>query len=140
MCVYIYISYPHQLCQHSNDESGSGCSFRILAGRGSDLPAARSGCCKREYTGSTSPKDSAGTDLGKVPQYRLDSAITESLRFIGIALCRKRGLSRSAPQALCYIPLETLACCIPLVAQPLCLPQDKNLWVCRENLPLTYPM
>ena len=82
--VYIHTLYPHQLRQHSSDESVSGCSFRILAGRGSDLPAARSGCCKREYTESTSPKDSAGTDLGKVPQGRLDSAISESLWFIGV--------------------------------------------------------
>ena len=55
-----------------------------------------------------------------------------------MGVCRKGGLSRSAPQVLCYIPRETPACYIPLVAQPSCLPQDKNIWVCRENLPLLH--
>ena len=55
-----------------------------------------------------------------------------------MGMCRKAGLSRSAPQAFCYIPFETPACYIPLVAQPSCRPQDKNLCVCRENLPLLH--
>ena len=57
-----------------------------------------------------------------------------------MGVCRKGGLSRSAPQALCYIPLQTQACYIPLVAQPSCLPQDRNLRVCRENLPLLHTL
>ena len=57
-----------------------------------------------------------------------------------MGVCRKGGLSRSAPQALCYIPLETPACYIPLVAQPSCLLQDKNLKVCRENLRLLHTL
>ena len=36
--------------------------------------------------------------------------------------------------------LETPACYIPFVAQPSCLPQDKNLWVFRENLPLLHTL
>ena len=57
-----------------------------------------------------------------------------------MGVCRKGGLSRSAPQALCFIPLETPACYIPRVSQPSCLPRDKNLWVCRENLPLLHTL
>ena len=37
------------------------------------------------------------------------------VQFHQLGVCRKGGLSRSAPQALCYIPLETPACYIPLV-------------------------
>ena len=60
--------------------------------------------------------------------------------YIYVAVCRKRGLSGSAPKAFCYIPLKTPACYMPLVAQHSCLTQNKNLWVCRANRPRSHTL